>query len=151
MMTHGLPCATHMACHVSYMHRPLPCNVTHGLPCVTRMVFHVSPTWLAMCRLTLVTSKYVKFRLSWNPTKFDWVAIFRETIPTVQSVSSSEVLKNPNFSPDYSVKLSFCPLSFFFFLKKKLNLKFSRVLHIQCLIWCHLYTFLIIVVVGEFH
>ena len=89
--THGLPCATHMACHVSYMHRPLPCNVTHGLPCVTHMVCHVSPTWLAMCLSTPVVSKYVKFRMSRNPTKFDWVARFHEIIPTVQSVSSSEI------------------------------------------------------------
>ena len=59
--THGLPCATHMACHVSYMHRPFPCNVTHGLPCVTHIVFHVSPTWLATCRPTSVVSKYMKF------------------------------------------------------------------------------------------
>ena len=59
--THGLPCVTHMACHVSYMHRPLPCIVTHGLPCVTHMACHVSPTWLAMCRSTLVALKNMKF------------------------------------------------------------------------------------------
>ena len=126
--THGLPCATHMACHVSYMHRPFPCNVTHGLPCVTHMVFHVSPTWLVMCRPT-PTSKYVKFRLPRNPTKFDWVARFRETIPTVQSVSLSEILKNLNFSPDYFGNIFLPPLSLFFFFLKNLNLKFSRVLH----------------------
>ena len=42
MLTHGLPCVTHMACHVSHMHA-LPCIVTHGLPCVTHMAFHVAP------------------------------------------------------------------------------------------------------------
>ena len=65
IMTHGLPCVTHMACHLSQ----------HGSPFVT--------TWFAMCRLTPVASKYVKFRLSQNSTKFDWVARFRKTIPTV--------------------------------------------------------------------
>ena len=111
--THGLPCVTHMACHVSHMHRPFPCIVTHGFPCVTHMVRHVSSTWLAMCRPTPVASKYVKFRLSRNPTKFDWVARFCEMIPTVQSVLSSEIYKNPNFFLDYSDKLPFCPLFFF--------------------------------------
>ena len=36
-------------------------------------------------------SKNVKFRLSWNSTKFNVVARFRKTIPTVKSVSSSEI------------------------------------------------------------
>ena len=36
-------------------------TLTHGFPCVTHMVRHVSSTWLAMCRLTSVASKYVKF------------------------------------------------------------------------------------------
>ena len=42
MLTHGMPCVTHMACHVSHTWlamchtgMPLPCIVTHGLPCVT--------------------------------------------------------------------------------------------------------------------
>ena len=35
--------------------------------------------------------KTCKFRLSRNSTKFDAVAIFCETIPTVKSVSSSEI------------------------------------------------------------
>ena len=121
--THGLPCATHMACHVAYMHRPLPCHVAHGLPCVTHMVFHVSPTWPVMCHQTPVASKYVKFCLSRNPTKFNWVARFHKTIPTVYSISSSEIYKNFNFSLDYYDKLLFCPLSFFlFFLKFKFKI-----------------------------
>ena len=32
----------------------------------------------------------VKFRMSWNPTKFDEVTRFHETNSTVKSVSSSE-------------------------------------------------------------
>ena len=50
-------------------------------------------------------SKNVKFRLSWNSTKFDVVARFHETIPTVKSVSSSNIYKNIGFLP----KLPFCP------------------------------------------
>ena len=120
--THGLPCVTHMACHVSHMHAlAMHCDTwlamchSHGSPCVTHMACHVShmhafamhcDTWLAMChhmvrhvsstglvmcRPTHVSSKYMKFRLSRNSTKFDWVANFHETIPTVQSVLSSEI------------------------------------------------------------
>ena len=89
-----------MACHVS---------VTWLAMC-HHMVGHVPSTWLAMCRPTRVSSKYVKIRLSQNSTKFDWVANFHETIPTVQSVLSSEIYKNTNFSPDYFGKLPFCLL-----------------------------------------
>ena len=57
---------------------------------------------------TLGASKNVKFRLSWNSTKFDVTARFRETIPTVKSVSLSEIYKKiPNFLP----KLLFYPFS----------------------------------------
>ena len=35
--------------------------------------------------------KTCKFRLSWNSTKIDVVARFRKKIPTVKSVSSSEI------------------------------------------------------------
>ena len=52
-----------------------------------------------------VPRKMCKFRLSRNSTKFDMVAIFRETIPTVKSVLSSEIYKNFGFLP----KLSFWP------------------------------------------
>ena len=40
---------------------------------------------------TLGASKKMKFRLSRNQTKFDMVARFRETTPTVKSVSSSKI------------------------------------------------------------
>ena len=36
-------------------------------------------------------SKNMKSRPSWNLTKFDWVIRFRETVPTVKSVLSSEI------------------------------------------------------------
>ena len=60
-----------------------------------------------MSRPTLVSSITCKFRLSWNSTKFDMVARFRETIPMVKSVSSSEIWKNFGFFP----KLRFCHFS----------------------------------------
>ena len=47
-----------------------------------------------MCQVSrtpLGALKNVKFRLSRNPTKFDVVARFREMIPTVKSVSLSEI------------------------------------------------------------
>ena len=40
---------------------------------------------------TLGALKNVKFRLSWNSTKFDVVARFYEKISTVKSVLSSEI------------------------------------------------------------
>ena len=59
MLTHGMPCVTHMACHVSHMHAfAMHCDTwlamchSHGSPCVTHMARHVSLTWLAMCRPT---------------------------------------------------------------------------------------------------
>ena len=42
-------------------------------------------------RITFDASKSVKFCMSRNSTKFDLVARFRETIPTVKSVSSFEI------------------------------------------------------------
>ena len=74
-------------------------HVTHGSHldlCLTCFPFD---TWLNVsppnkCQVSLVTldaSKNMKFRLSRNSTKFDMVARFRETIPTVESVSSSEI------------------------------------------------------------
>ena len=52
----------------------------------------VSHSKCAKC-LTLrsLPRKTCKFRLSRNLTKFDVVARFRETIPTVKSVSSFEI------------------------------------------------------------
>ena len=53
--------------------------------------YHLAPTYFAMCPPTPHASKNVNFRLSQNSTKFDVVARFRETIPTVKSVSSSKI------------------------------------------------------------
>ena len=59
-----------------------------------------------MCQVSLFTldaSKKVKFRLSRNSTKFDRVAKFCETIPTVKFVLSPEILKNSGFSTEITV------------------------------------------------
>ena len=77
-------------------------NVSHvfhfGAMCphenIKLLVFGPLPlasTYFAMCPPTPHASKNVKFRLSQNSTKFDVVARFRETIPTMKSVSSSEI------------------------------------------------------------
>ena len=60
-------------------------------------VSHLEPLKLSHVSRTIVcASKNVKFRLSRNSTKFDEVARFRETIPTVKSVlSSDEVVLTP--------------------------------------------------------
>ena len=56
---------------------------------------HVEPLEsLIKCQVShipLRASKNVKFRLSQNSMKFDVVARFHETIPTVESVSSFEI------------------------------------------------------------
>ena len=46
---------------------------------------------LAMCHPTPYALKNVQFRLSRNSMKFNKVARFRETIPTMKTVSSSEI------------------------------------------------------------
>ena len=52
----------------------------------------VSHSKCAKCpALRLLPRKTCKFRLSRNLMKFDVVARFRETIPMVKSVSSSEI------------------------------------------------------------
>ena len=42
---------------------------------------------------TLDASKNVKFRLSWNSTKFNVVARFRKMLSTVKSISSYQIYK----------------------------------------------------------
>ena len=67
----SLPLRTGITTHLYPF--PLACMLTHGLPCVTHMA---CPTcrhfdiWHVMCHSTLIVSKNVKFRLSWNSTKF---------------------------------------------------------------------------------
>ena len=74
-------------------------HVTHGSHldlCLTCSPFDA---WLNVsppneCQVSLVTpsaSKSVKFRLSWNSTKFDVIARFRKTISTMESVSSTKI------------------------------------------------------------
>ena len=59
-------------------------------------------------RTTFDALKNVKFRLSRNSTKFNVVARFRETIPTVKSVLSSEIKK---FLTDFDRNYHFTILS----------------------------------------
>ena len=68
-------------------------QVNHmALPSVTLLGCHVASPNYTMCQYsTLHVSKNVKSRLPGNPTKFDVVARFRETISTEESVSSSEI------------------------------------------------------------
>ena len=80
----------------------------------------------AKCQLvTLGASKNVKFRLSWNSMKFDGVTRFRETIPTVKSVSSSEIYENSGFSTEITV-LPFSTEKWKFLGFYKKSLKNSR-------------------------
>ena len=52
---------------------------------------HKCTTCHSMCHPTLNASKNVKFRLSWNPMKFDRLTRFHETNSRVKSVSSSKI------------------------------------------------------------
>ena len=73
--------------------------MTHGHHLDSGLTSSPSDTWLYVshsnkCQVLLVVlgaSKNMEFRLSWNLTKLDVVAIFRETIPTGKSVLSSEI------------------------------------------------------------
>ena len=73
------------ATHVAQCEPFLICQVSHLLRC------HVASPYLAMCHPTPHVSKNVKSRPPRNPTKFDVVAKFRETISMEKSVSSSEI------------------------------------------------------------
>ena len=57
-------------------------------------------------------SKNVKSRLSRNSMKFNVVARFRKTVPTVKSVSSSEIYKIFEFSTKITFFLFFRNLDF---------------------------------------
>ena len=67
----------------------------------------MTPYWPSnLCQVSLVTlgaSKNKKSRMSRNSMKFDGVARFFETIPTVKSVSSSEIYENSEFSTGITV------------------------------------------------
>ena len=60
---------------------------------------------LVMCHPTLHASKNVKSRPPHNPTKFDVVAKFRETISTEKSVLSFEIYKKFYFYRNYDFAL----------------------------------------------
>ena len=75
-------CKTIFLRHIAYLHASTWC----GTSC------HLSFTHFSNCLEIRVNS-----RLSQNLTKSDMVARFRETIPTVKSVSSSETYKNSGF------------------------------------------------------
>ena len=79
-VSHGIH-ATHVA----------QCEPFLFMPSVTLLRCHVASPYLAMCHPTSHASKNVKSRPPHNPTKFDVVAKFRETISTDKSVSSSEI------------------------------------------------------------
>ena len=74
---------------MSPMGPTLELKLTHS---ALDMWYTVSHSKCAKCpALHSLPRKTCKFRLSQNSTKFDVVARFRETIPTVKSVSSSEI------------------------------------------------------------
>ena len=93
------------------------CNIWLNVTCVTPLGYHMASYDHATCHLTPYASKNVKFKLSWNATKFDVVSRFCETISMVKFVSSSEIYKNFGFL----TRITVLP-----FLRK---IEFSRVLH----------------------
>ena len=83
------------ATHVAQCEPFLLCQVSHLLR------RHVASPYLAMCHPTPHVSKNVKSRPPRNPTKFDVVAKFCETISTEKSVSSSRSRKILDFYQNY--------------------------------------------------
>ena len=76
-------------CHMSPMGPTLELKWPDSAPDTWHTVSHSK---CAKCpALCLLPRKMCKFRLSQNSTKFDVVARFRKTIPTVKSVSSSKI------------------------------------------------------------
>ena len=63
------------------------------------------PSQAVLRHPTLDASKNVKFRLSQNSTKFDMVARFRETIPTVKPFRHPRSRKFLGFSRNYRFTL----------------------------------------------
>ena len=81
-----------------------------------------------MSHVTFIASKNVKFRLSRNLTKFNAVTRLHENIPTVKSVSSSEIYKNTRFFAEITI----LP----FFRKCKIFSGFTVVLHVFIFFCC---------------
>ena len=81
-----------IASHIHVAHCEPHLQVNHmALPSVTLLGCHVASPNYTMCHPTPHASKNVKSRLPRNPTKFNVVARFRETISTEEPVSSSEI------------------------------------------------------------
>ena len=57
-------------------------------------MYHVPCVTCFKCHPTFVASKNVKFQLSRNSTKFDWVSRFHETNSTIKSVSENFHVSN---------------------------------------------------------
>ena len=74
---------------MSPMGPTLELNLTYSAPDTWHTVSHSK---CVKCpALHLLPRKKCKFQLFRNSTKFDVIAKFRETIPTVKSVSSSNI------------------------------------------------------------
>ena len=87
-----------LSIYLGFLSNVLP-HVSYGshlsslfdLPCTWHVALFEPLIMCQVSHITLDASKNVKFRLSRNSTKFNVVARFRETIPTVKSVLSSEI------------------------------------------------------------
>ena len=85
-----------------------------------KLTYSAPDTWHTMTHskcakcpaLRSLPRKACKFSLSRNSTKFNMVPRFRETIPTVKFVSSSEIYKIPNFDQNYHFTFFFRKLDF---------------------------------------
>ena len=80
-MSHSTKCHVSLATPHGYHAMCLSPKVSCGIHMWHYSLWHPTPSAL----------KNVKFRLSQNIMKFDWVTRFRETIPTVKSVLSSKI------------------------------------------------------------
>ena len=72
-----------------------------ALPSVTLLEYHVASPYLAKCHSTPHSSKNVKSRLPRNPTKFDVVAKFHETVQRRSPFCHSKSRKISDFYRNY--------------------------------------------------
>ena len=87
-----------MASYNMWLNKESHLQVNHmALPSVTLLGCHVASPNYIMCYLTPHALKNMKSRLPRNSMKFDVVARFREMIPTMKSISSSEIYKISKF------------------------------------------------------
>ena len=93
-----------MASHTHAAHCEPHLQVNHiALPSVTLLGYRVASPNYTMCHPTPHASKNMKSRVLRNPTKFDVIVIFRDTISTEESVSLSEIYKISGFSTEISI------------------------------------------------